>query len=61
MPILILTARDNRTEKVEGIDAGADDYVAKPFRMEELPARICALIRARTAWLCRSCNAARFG
>ncbi|WP_205751611.1 response regulator [Cupriavidus oxalaticus] len=39
MPILILTARDNWTEKVEGIDAGADDYVAKPFRMEDLPAR----------------------
>ncbi|PMY11275.1 response regulator, partial [Pseudomonas sp. GW460-13] len=44
-PVLILTARDSWTEKVEGIDAGADDYLAKPFRMEELLARIRALIR----------------
>lgn len=45
LPVLILTARDSWTEKVEGIDAGADDYLAKPFRMEELQARIRALIR----------------
>ncbi len=45
LPVLILTARDSWTEKVEGIDAGADDYLAKPFRMEELLARIRALIR----------------
>ncbi|CAG2132709.1 response regulator transcription factor [Cupriavidus numazuensis] len=45
VPVLILTARDSWTEKVEGIDAGADDYLAKPFRMEELQARIRALIR----------------
>ncbi|MNS86193.1 Virulence transcriptional regulatory protein PhoP [compost metagenome] len=45
VPVLILTARDSWTEKVEGIDAGADDYLAKPFRMEELLARIRALIR----------------
>ncbi len=45
MPVLILTARDNWHEKVEGIDAGADDYLTKPFHMEELLARIRALIR----------------
>src|SRR3954454_16448841 len=45
MPVLILTARDRWSEKVAGFDAGADDYVAKPFRMEELLARLRALIR----------------
>ena len=45
MPVLILTARDRWTEKVEGFDAGADDYVAKPFRVEEVLARLRALIR----------------
>ena len=45
MPVLILTARDNWTEKVAGIDAGADDYISKPFHMEELLARLRALIR----------------
>ncbi len=45
MPVLILTARDRWSEKVEGFDAGADDYVAKPFSMEELLARVRALIR----------------
>ncbi|MCL2076158.1 MAG: response regulator transcription factor [Betaproteobacteria bacterium] len=45
MPVLILTARDGWHEKVEGIDAGADDYLVKPFRIEELLARIRALIR----------------
>lgn len=45
MPVLILTARDRWTEKVEGIDAGADDYLTKPFQMEELSARLRALIR----------------
>jgi two-component system OmpR family response regulator len=44
-PILILTARDTWHEKVQGIDAGADDYVAKPFRIEEVLARLRALIR----------------
>lgn len=44
-PILILTARGAWTERVEGIDAGADDYLAKPFRMEELIARARALVR----------------
>jgi two-component system OmpR family response regulator len=45
MPVLILTARDRWSDKVQGIDAGADDYVAKPFHMEEVLARLRALIR----------------
>ncbi|MDR3374992.1 MAG: response regulator transcription factor [Ancalomicrobiaceae bacterium] len=44
-PILVLTARSSWTDRVEGIDAGADDYLVKPFRMEELIARVRALIR----------------
>jgi len=44
-PVLILTARGSWHEKVQGIDGGADDYVAKPFRVEEVLARIRALIR----------------
>lgn len=44
-PILILTARDNWQDKVEGLDAGADDYLSKPFHPEELIARLNALIR----------------
>ena len=45
MPVLILTARDLWSDKVAGIDAGADDYLVKPFHMAELLARIRALIR----------------
>lgn len=45
MPVLILTARDRWSEKVAGFDAGADDYVTKPFQMEEMLARLRALIR----------------
>ena len=45
VPVLILTARDSWHEKVAGIDAGADDYLAKPFHMEELLARLRALVR----------------
>ena len=45
MPILILTARDSWLERVEGIDTGADDYLPKPFKMEELLARLRAIIR----------------
>jgi len=45
MPVLILTARDRWSDKVEAFDAGADDYVAKPFHMEEVLARLRALLR----------------
>lgn len=45
MPVLLLTARDRWSDKVSGIDAGADDYVAKPFHIEEVLARVRALIR----------------
>jgi two-component system, OmpR family, response regulator len=45
VPVIVLTARGSWHEKVQGIDSGADDYVAKPFRMEEVLARLRALIR----------------
>jgi two-component system OmpR family response regulator len=48
MPVLILTARDRWSDKVSGFDAGADDYVAKPFHMEEVLARLRALLRRAT-------------
>ena len=49
-PILILTARDNWQDKVEGLQAGADDYVAKPFHFEEVLARLQALLRRSGGW-----------
>jgi two-component system response regulator PhoP len=49
-PILILTARDNWQDKVEGLEAGADDYVVKPFHVEEVLARLNALLRRASGW-----------
>ena len=49
-PIIILTARDRWQEKVEGLEAGADDYITKPFYTEELAARVNALIRRAGGW-----------
>ena len=48
MPVLILTARDSVTDRVRGLDAGADDYLVKPFDLDELAARIRAVLRRRT-------------
>ncbi len=59
LPILILTARSRWQEKVEGLEAGADDYLVKPFQMEELVARLKALLRratgSATTELCCGC------
>ncbi len=57
MPVMLLTARDRWSDKVQGFDAGADDYVAKPFHLEEVLARIRALLRrfvghAQSEFLC---------
>src|SRR6201999_4582682 len=49
LPILVLTARDTVSDRVSGLDAGADDYLPKPFALEELLARLRALLRRRTA------------
>lgn len=48
LPILVLTARDSWQDKVKGLEIGADDYLAKPFQMEELNARLKALLRRAT-------------
>jgi two-component system response regulator PhoP len=49
-PILILTARDRWQDKVDGLSAGADDYVVKPFHFEEIEARVSALLRRSGGW-----------
>jgi DNA-binding response OmpR family regulator len=48
-PVLMITARDTLEDKVEGLDAGADDYLVKPFQLAELLARVRALLRRRSA------------
>jgi two-component system OmpR family response regulator len=48
VPVLILTARDTWSDKVDGLDAGADDYLTKPFHIPELSARVRAMIRRKT-------------
>jgi len=57
-PILMLTARDEVRDRVAGLDAGADDYLVKPFALEELNARLRALVRRRTG---ADANILRFG
>lgn len=59
VPVLVLTARGSWHEKVQGIDSGADDYVAKPFRIEEVLARLRALIRRATGQSTPSLTAGR--
>ena len=56
VPVIVLTARGSWHEKVQGIDSGADDYVAKPFRMEELLARLRGLIRRASGQVTPSLN-----
>ena len=57
-PILILTARDRGQDKVDGLSAGADDYVVKPFHFEEVTARVSALLRRSGGWASSILNAA---
>ncbi|MBT8083166.1 MAG: response regulator [Gammaproteobacteria bacterium] len=56
-PILILTARDRWEDKVDGLSAGADDYVVKPFHFEEVNARVAALLRRSGGWASSELNA----
>lgn len=51
LPCLMLTARDALHDRVDGLEAGADDYLAKPFERDELVARVRALLRRQTAWV----------
>lgn len=50
VPVILLTARGDTLDKVSGLDAGADDYLSKPFAIEELLARIRSLLRRKNAW-----------
>ncbi len=54
IPIIMLTAKGETSDKVEGIEIGADDYVTKPFDLAELKARIKAVLRRTAPWLKRS-------
>src|SRR5262249_43066571 len=54
LPILVLTARSEEVDVIVGLDAGADDYVAKPFRLGELLARVRARVRVRSGSLLRT-------
>ena len=61
VPIIMVTAMTNPREKVEGLDAGADDYVTKPFSPRELIARVRAVLRRASLWEKRSEPLSRFG
>ena len=61
IPVLMLTARDTVEDRVAGLDAGADDYLVKPFAFPELLARLRALARRALARLADACAAVRFG
>ena len=54
-PVLMLTARDTLADKVTGLDAGADDYLVKPFAIQELEARVRALIRSEERRVGKEC------
>ena len=58
VPVLMLTAMDGIADRVEGLDAGADDYLVKPFAMDEMVARIRALLRRPVQWLPQNTAAA---
>ncbi|RJO76399.1 DNA-binding response regulator [Nocardia panacis] len=60
LPILVLTARDSVSERVAGLDAGADDYLPKPFALEELLARLRALLRRTTVDAAETSEAMKF-
>ena len=61
MPILVLSGRSDSADKVEALDAGADDYVTKPFGMDELLARLRAMVRRRGRRRGRACRWSRRG
>lgn len=56
VPVLVLTARDTTEQRVEGLNLGADDYLGKPFDLDEVAARLRALIRAGTGYQCLCCS-----